>query len=236
VTDISKLDDQLNPIFLSSDAVIIGCNQDGKAHLEEGIPLIANIISRKGYYYDALGIAGGKGEREKEIIKATLLVNNPNNMGHFDDQTAYLGMGKAIGFMNKLYMNQDLEHIIKTSTNHSCADVIRHAMSNGIRMDNQALDSRSIDEFIALCALDAIDLSRPKKIFNDLYSAIQNAIWSQTKSKQTNIDNTRTDTALGKFAYFIEKRRRKILVKMAFANGGAYFLYDTQIKAIASEF
>jgi hypothetical protein len=109
-------------------------------------------------------------------------------------------------------------------------------MSNGIRMDDQALDSRSIDEFIALCALDAIDLSRPKKIFNDLYLAIQNAIWSQTKSKQTNIDNTRTDTALGKYSYFIEKRRRKILVKMAFANGGAYFLYETQIKAIASEF
>ena len=236
MTDNSKPDDHFNPVFLSSDAVIIGCNQDSKVHLEEGIPLIANIVSRKGYYYDALGIAGSKGEKEKEIIEATLQVDSPNNMGHFDDPTAYLGMGKTIGFMNKLYVNQDLEQIIKLPANHSCADVIKHAMSNGIRMLNQTLDSRSIDEFIAMCALDAIDLNRPKKIFSDLYTMIQNAIWSPTQSKLTNIDNTRTDTALGKFAYFIEKRRRKMLVKAAFAKGGAYFIHESQMKAIASEF
>jgi hypothetical protein len=218
-------------IFAGNQGVIIPSEHGGniKTPNPQELQKIKQI-AQKGFWYEGVGEGKQAGAVESAWLK-NLGINAKNNGSYDKKINAYKGLGGAATVFSSLHDNLgNFNPLLRNTNLKTAADILMYVLTNGISME-QPISQQEAQQFLDICEQDGLNLkTTAAQDFLEKAKEAEGKMWGGG-----NPDGSSSNTALGDFAYQVEKARRKEIYDLAKQQGGIFFLGSDHLPAMAQE-
>ncbi len=213
------MSDTIEPICISTESMIVATDNSGPHFPADG-SFVRRVAEQKGYWIEGDGHSDKNGAEERAWLQSKCSLTTVQCNGSVDKKLdTYLGLGNSIKAFTLCPVTlQTIDSVCKDKSLVSIKDCLSKILGPVLSEDN-------MDAFLFMCEQDQIQVMQPKKYLKDTVNQIVNLI----NAKDYVAHN------LSRFAYFVEKRRRKMILTLAMREGGIFFMNKKSVEQFTAE-